>query len=388
MRPGKFLLLIAVMWLSHACLPIPTPPPPVRTNTPPPIILTETMTLTETATLTDTPSTTPSTTPTETTTPSTTSTETETTTPTPTSSVTASPAPITIPAAEDWDAGTLAFSQGAEGEWDHILWGAFANSLIKKGDTYFLYYQGSPYYDEQCESVAGRAIGVATSTDGIHWTKYPGNPIITWSSQGSVEEGAVSSAAWLAEDGRIYLYYGANTGTGCTVNASARLAVSDDGLNFLDLGEVLSWQDSQVWGSGDEIFPIGVARQGNEWHLYYTPNGVLQSRKLGVARGGAPNLFSQSFGVNDGSVPAWGPVSVITDGADSILITNPNDGSAPINFYRFDPANPASIEPLVSYELPNCIQASVLYERATAHWMMSCRDQGAENYFIRNAFVP
>jgi hypothetical protein len=294
---------------------------------------------------------------------------------------------ISIPAVDDWDAGSLAFSRGAEGEWDHILWGGFANSLIKKGDTYYLYYQGSPYYDEQCESVAGRAIGVATSPDGVTWTKYPGNPIITWSSQGSVEEGAVSSAAWVAEDGRIYIYYGANTGTGCTVNASARLAVSDDGLTFLDLGEVLSGLDPDVWGSGDEIFPIGVSSQGSEWHLYYTPNGVPQSRRLGVAIGSAANLFTQTLGVNDGSIPAWGPVSVIPAGTQSVLITNPNDGSAPINFYKFHPANPSSVQLHDSYELPDCTQASVLYESGTSHWMISCRDQTAGNYYIRNAFT-
>jgi hypothetical protein len=150
---------------------------------------------------------------------------------------------LIIPTRNDWQAGSLAFSRGSEGEWDHILWGGFANSLIKKGDTYYLYYQGSPSYDNQCESVSQRAIGVATSTDGISWVKSARNPVITWSSQGSIEEGAVSSAAWVGEDGKIYIYYGANTGTGCNVNASVRLAVSEDGENFQDLGEVLSGSD-------------------------------------------------------------------------------------------------------------------------------------------------
>ena len=43
--------------------------------------------------------------------------------------------PLTIPTLGDWDSGSLAFSRGAEGEWDYILWGGFVNSLIKKGDT-------------------------------------------------------------------------------------------------------------------------------------------------------------------------------------------------------------------------------------------------------------
>ncbi|HEY3475833.1 MAG TPA: hypothetical protein VGK56_14580, partial [Anaerolineales bacterium] len=79
--------------------------------------------------------------------------------------------PYSIPTLEDWEADSFAFSHGSEGEWDYYLWGGFANSLIKRGDTYYLYYQGSPSYDDQCNSVSQRAIGVATSTDGIHWVK-------------------------------------------------------------------------------------------------------------------------------------------------------------------------------------------------------------------------
>ena len=292
-----------------------------------------------------------------------------------------------FPAVGDWDAGTLAFSHGAEGEWDHILWGGFANSLIKKGDTYFLYYQGSPNYDEQCDSVAGRAIGVATSTDGITWTKSPNNPVITWSSQGSIEEGAVGSAAWLGADGKIYVYYGANTGSGCTVRTSLRLAVSEDGENFQDAGEVLSPNNRDVWGAGDEFHPVGVYVQGDQWNLFYIPNGVPLARKLGVGVGEAPNGFDRSTGLNDSTVPAWGPVSVMLDGAQSVLVTNPQGVSGPLNFYRFDAADPAFVQLQDSYALPDCTQASVIYEESAHRWMMSCRDQNAENYYIRNAYA-
>jgi hypothetical protein len=289
---------------------------------------------------------------------------------------------------DDWDAGILAFPQGGEGEWDHILWGGFANSLIKKGDTFYLYYQGSPSYDEQCESVTDRAIGVATSTDGVQWTKYEGNPVITWSSQGSVEEGAVGSAAWVGSDGKVYVYYGANTGTGCTVRASIRLAVSEDGVNFQDTGEVLSAANPEVWGAGDEFHPVGVYAQGNQWNLYYIPNGVPLARKLGVGIGEAPDRFQQSTGLNDSTVPAWGPVSVILSGQQSVLVTNPEGVDGPLNFYRFDAANPTSVQLQDSYDLPDCTQASVLYDESSRRWLMSCRGQSAENYFTRTASTP
>jgi hypothetical protein len=388
MKSVKYVLRIILLLILPACIPLPLPTPTptaaIQTGTATPI---ETPTSTPTATPIETSTSTPSTIPEDTETPTLPSTGTETGTPTSTVGITATPGPIDIPALEEWDAGNLAFSHGAEGEWDHILWGGFANSLIKKGDTYYLYYQGSSFYDEQCESVAHRAIGLATSTDGLNWVKSPNNPVITWSSQGSVEEGAVGSAAWLGEDGRFYVYYGANTGTGCNIRANLRLAVSEDGENFQDAGEVLSARDPNVWGFGDELHPVGAYAYAGQWYLYYIPNGVALARRLGLGIGNSSNSFPQSLGLNDSSVPAWGPVSVVLGEAGSVLVTNPEGVDGPLNFYRFDAGNPAVVELEDSYTLPNCRQASVVHERGTNHWVMLCRDETAENYFIRNAFT-
>lgn len=392
MKQTTATFLTLLLLLSNACLPIPPPTLPVTptstltpTLTPPPLP-------TETSTSTASASPTESSTPTESATPSATftlsATPTDTSTSTPSETSTTAPDRVNIPALEDWDAGNLAFTQGAEGEWDHILWGGFSNSLIKKGDTYYLYYQGSPFYDDTCESVAHRAIGVATSTDGIHWTKSPRNPVLTWTSQGSIEEGAVGSAAWVGADGRVYLYYGANTGTGCNIKANLRLAVSEDGETFEDVGEVLSANDPSVWGWGDEFHPVGAYSHENRWYLYYIPNGVSLARKLGVAIGGSPASFEQSTGLNDSTVPAWGPVSVVLSDAESVLVTNPQGVDGPLDFYRFDAANPVSVQLVDSYKIPDCTQASVLYEHDTGRWMISCRGQIADHYTIRNAYTP
>jgi len=50
-----------------------------------------------------------------------------------------------------------------------------------------------------------RSLGLATSKDGVHWTKYAGNPVFrpteTW------EEGFLSPTSVLHVNGRFYLYY-------------------------------------------------------------------------------------------------------------------------------------------------------------------------------------
>src|SRR5215204_3665058 len=53
---------------------------------------------------------------------------------------------IRIPAQADWVDYGIIFEAGVEGEWDYYLWGGFAFSIIKKNDTYYLYYQGSSDY--------------------------------------------------------------------------------------------------------------------------------------------------------------------------------------------------------------------------------------------------
>jgi hypothetical protein len=296
----------------------------------------------------------------------------------------ASSTSIEIPTVTDWQNAQLAFSHGSPGQWDYYLWGGFANSIIKKGNTYYLYYQGSPSYSDQCDSVSYRKIGVAKSTDGIHWVKSDKNPVLSWTVHGGVEEGPVSSAAWLGADGKVYVYYGANTGSGCTVNASARLAVSADGETFQDLGQVLSGSASNVWGSGDEIFPVGAYSDADRWYLYYIPNGVSLARKLGVAIGASPTNFTQSMGLNNSTIPAWGPVSIVFDGSEAVLITNPGSAQNPIDIYRFNTADPATVTFYDSYALPECRQASVRYE-GDKHWMMVCRDAASENYLVRLA---
>jgi predicted GH43/DUF377 family glycosyl hydrolase len=189
-----------------------------------------------------------------------------------------------IPSQTDWmDYGTI-FEAGDLGEWDYQLYGCFANSVIKKDGIFYLYYQGaSGYRSEPDDTVTWRAIGVATSQDGINFTKATSNPVLTWFPNENGEEGAVSAGTALDVDGNIVIHYGANSELDeSSVNADARVAVSSNGIDFSDIGIVLKHDDPMVWGSGDEIFPILSIHDNGQWMVYYLPNGVTESGKLGV----------------------------------------------------------------------------------------------------------
>jgi len=73
----------------------------------------------------------------------------------------------------DWNISASAvLTQGPAGSWDHAT--VFAPSTVWNGTGYVMYYTG-----DGGNTSTFRQIGVAFSSDGILWTKYSGNPVIT-----------------------------------------------------------------------------------------------------------------------------------------------------------------------------------------------------------------
>lgn len=298
----------------------------------------------------------------------------------------------TIPRQEDWiDCGPI-FAGGVEGEWDLYLWGGFANGVVKRDGTYFLYYQGADGYDDDEGTVTWRAIGVATSTDGIHFTKHPHNPVLTWFPGNHFEEGAVSAGAFIDEQGDIAVYYGANTWVGGSeVNADGRLALSSDGVNFSDAGVILNHADGSLWGAGDELFPVIGIQAAGRWVAYYIPNGVAQSGQLGVAWGDRRDVLVNSAAAQaaGGMVPAWGSGSAVQLDEDvyALFLNNVRGPNGPVTEVRTVSLNrPDRLSaPVQSYQFDNAWQVTVMLERATDTWYMYYRSNEREEYGVRIA---
>ncbi len=300
-----------------------------------------------------------------------------------------SPSPLPpIPAQHDWvDYGTI-FQAGAEGEWDHLLWGGFTATAVKKEGVFYLYYQGARDYQESPDAtVTWRAIGLATSHDGVNFTKHPDNPVLTWAPQQGVEEGAVSGGVTLDEAGEFVMYYGANTQVSATtVNADARLATSTDGIHFVDRGVALDHRDRSVWGSGDELFPILSLSTPGGLYVYYLPNGGLLGRHLGVAWGSRPQALTESAPVVSGRarVPAWGTAGQARVGADRYALFLNNLADPRIEVRLVSLAAPDRLSaPVATYQFDGVLQATILLDEATRTWFMYYA--GENGYGVRLA---
>jgi hypothetical protein len=66
--------------------------------------------------------------------------------------------------------GNPILPRGAEGEWDAFVG---APRVIYHNGLFHMFYLGSakPY------EISDVQVGYATSEDGLHWTKYAGNPV-------------------------------------------------------------------------------------------------------------------------------------------------------------------------------------------------------------------
>ena len=107
-------------------------------------------------------------------------------------------------------------------------------------------------------------IGQATSVDGIHWTEYAGNPILA-AVKGSWDSTIVGYPAVVKTMGTYYMYY---IGSGDVVNFPVGLATSPDGIHWTRASSkpVLTPQGS--W-EGTWIGALSVLYRNNTFMLWY-----------------------------------------------------------------------------------------------------------------------
>jgi len=115
------------------------------------------------------------------------------------------------------DPGGPALYPDSLGSYDDAVRGP---SVIRDGSGYKMYFHA--------QGISGYSFGVATSPDGLTWTKYPGNPIIMKGASGTWESDVIAFPNVYFDGSTYYLWYGGSDGN----TGSIGLATSADGFTW------------------------------------------------------------------------------------------------------------------------------------------------------------
>jgi predicted GH43/DUF377 family glycosyl hydrolase len=186
---------------------------------------------------------------------------------------------ITLPypagAVVDWTNRTETnLEPGPAGAWDDDE--TLAPNVIKDGSTYKMWYTGK-------SSTGPYQIGYATSSDGIVWTKYTGNPIITPVDVGTWESLPVENVggcAVIKNVSNYEMWYAAST---VEYNFQIGYATSSDGIVWVHHGSpVLLRGPAGDWDLNDVSKPA-VIKDGSAYKMWYVGRGGASSPGIGFA---------------------------------------------------------------------------------------------------------
>jgi signal transduction histidine kinase/DNA-binding response OmpR family regulator/predicted GH43/DUF377 family glycosyl hydrolase len=163
--------------------------------------------------------------------------------------------------------GNPVFSPRKSGEWDRLI---FSPSVIYEDRVYHLWYVGT-----EKNSTGYGNVGYATSTDGIHWEKYEGNPL-QFKCAGVSWDTTIIVVEVLKKGSMYYMWYTGESKENWLITYIG-YAWSDDGTNWtkhpdpvLKPGIDDDW-DAQYVSTPkvmfDERMPNG---QGEQFHMWYT----------------------------------------------------------------------------------------------------------------------
>jgi predicted GH43/DUF377 family glycosyl hydrolase len=159
---------------------------------------------------------------------------------------------------------------GAGGTWDDYI--VAGGQVIKDGSTYKMWYGG--------HDGAAYRVGYATSSDGISWTKYASNPVLDLGTGGSWDDVIVDMPKVLKKAGTYHMWYRGYDGAYSRIG----YASSSDGISWtkyasnpvLTLGTGGAWDD-------DQVYYHEVINDGDIFKMWYTGTKSSGLVKIGYA---------------------------------------------------------------------------------------------------------
>jgi hypothetical protein len=311
-------------------------------------------------------------------------------------------AEVQIPAQADWtDHGAILRATKRSGDWNREFAGFAPCGVVKRGGRYYLYYIASDGDRGADGGPRHRALGVASCrvrkgcTKRSHWKDNRDNPVLRHLPSIAVggewgEEEGIFTCAVARQGRRIHLYYGAMTNAGSpeSVVDDVKVVTSKDPLAFpdgLSGATVLDHADPQVWGSGDEIDPLGVWRSGSVWSLYYSVGSGFNPPVLwglGLATGPDFDTMTSTQGLINGQVAVQGGM----DGSNRVSPTHRalfmdqpvgSEGSPQQAVYLVSDESPSDLgEPVATYTFRKVRHQVTFLDERRGRWLMFYRNHG------------
>lgn len=152
--------------------------------------------------------------------------------------------------------------------------------MIKVENTYYLYYFG-----DIDNTIQGGQIGLATSTDGIHFTRCGSNPVLSVGESGAWDDLWVESPDVFHDGMKFVMYY---TGGRDTGSPKVGRATSQDGITWVKDPITPVLAEGGDWDGLSARVPGLVYRNGIT-ELYYCSQSVTEAMfglivpKIGLA---------------------------------------------------------------------------------------------------------
>ena len=209
--------------------------------------------------------------------------------------------------------GNPVLQRGDSDSWES--WHVQNPTVIYDGSTYKMWYEGlNDTY----------RIGYATSSDGIHWQKYSGNPVLDIDESSSWENGAVGHPSVIFDNNQYIMFY-QGSGHGLNPGWQIGMAFSNDGIHWqkyvqnpvIPLGDSGEWDDAHVVApsailvNGNyKVWYGGYQYGGGHWEIGYASSmaeGEFQPDQYTVAlyhfnEGSGTTIHDASGNGNDGTI--------------------------------------------------------------------------------------
>ena len=161
---------------------------------------------------------------------------------------------------------SVVLTTGPEGSWDD--WIASFSSVWKEGDVYYMVYEGANL-DPQHRV---HQIGLATSTDGIHFTKR--GPIFAPSGvPGTFDSHHAGTPSLYKEAGTWYLFYHGHDAVDVQIGLATAPVVNGDWTDLRNFQRVQSTPiiptSASGWDSGTTGKRSRLIREGDYWYMAF-----------------------------------------------------------------------------------------------------------------------